>query len=45
MKSEDAVHEEDQAFFFPKANPPRTVFARSREEAERALQALNRKEA
>lgn len=31
-------------FFFPKENPPVTITARSREEAERKLAARNKKE-
>lgn len=29
--------EEEQVFFFPKANPPQTVKAKNREEAEKLI--------
>jgi PDZ domain-containing secreted protein len=41
----EAKDDGTQVFFFPKNNPPISIRATSREEAERKLEALNRKEA
>jgi hypothetical protein len=36
---------EEQDFFFPKANPPVTIRAKTLQEAQAKLEALNKKEA
>ena len=42
MTTETAAR--DRVYFFPKNNPPVSIRARSAEEAERQLAALNKKE-
>lgn len=40
--SDRQMKSEEREFFFPKANPPRTIKAHSREEAEKKLNAKNK---
>ena len=39
-----AVEKPEREYFFPKANPPQTVTAASQEEADKKLEANNKKE-
>lgn len=40
-QTKDMAQEEEQEFFFPKHNPPVTIKAKTREEAEEKLQELD----